>query len=106
MSNLRGGSGLRHKRSKDNSSPLEGMVNIIDAMLVFACSLMLSVFLNGNPSSGLVEKNVDLGKEVTDIESVQKNLDQMMNKNDKYQKMGMLYRDPATGKMYMISETP
>ncbi|NJJ41330.1 hypothetical protein [Paenibacillus apii] len=106
MSSLRGGSGLRHKRSKDNSSPLEGMVNIIDAMLVLACSLMLSVFLNGNTSSGLVDVNVDLGKEVNNLESVQKNLDQMMNKDDKYQKMGMLYKDPVTGKMYMISETP
>lgn len=106
MGSLRGGSGLRHKKSKDNSSPLEGMVNIIDAMLVLACSLMLSVFLNGSPSSGLVDIKVDLGKEVTDVESVQENLEQLMDKNNQYEKMGMLVKDPATGKMYMISENP
>jgi hypothetical protein len=40
--------GLRNRRrlnSYDEANPLEGAINIVDAMLVFACGLMLALVI-------------------------------------------------------------
>ncbi|MDR3363699.1 MAG: hypothetical protein LBS91_01930 [Clostridiales Family XIII bacterium] len=97
------GTGLKRRRSafeQEDVNPMEGAINIVDAMLVFACGLMLSLVIFWN----IDIQNQDLkpsGVEVT--ESAASVLDDV-DENADYQKMGTVYVDPVTGKMYLVEE--
>lgn len=43
---------IRRRSMPEDVSPLEGSVNIVDAMLVFACGLMLSLVMHWNVDLG------------------------------------------------------
>ncbi|MDR3295570.1 MAG: DUF2149 domain-containing protein [Clostridiales Family XIII bacterium] len=101
---LRGG-GLRRGKSllDDDINPMDGAVNIVDAMLVFACGLMLSLVIYWNVD---LEENrlasVEQGGDVTEVESVQDAVTEDADGDTRYERMGSVYRDPDTGKLYMV----
>ena len=98
------GKSLRNSRRHDDFNPIEGAVNIIDVMLVFACGLMLSLITNWNVDFSVKQVDLSQGKEVSQVESLQKSAEGAQDPQSAYQKMGVLYRDPVSGKMYMYAE--
>ena len=98
--------GLRRPKVSEDINPLEGVVNIVDAMLVFACGLMLSLIINWNVDVGGQGQNVELtqGQEMSNAPEIQKDLTESQDQGSVYQKMGTVYKDPATGKLFMLTD--
>lgn len=102
--------GLRSRRRlrtlDEEANPLEGAVNIVDAMLVFACGLMLALVIRWNvdPAQFGDPVNVTQGEEVTDDADIRSDLVETEGEGRIYQKMGTVYKDPATGKLFMLTD--
>lgn len=102
-------SNIRARRSfieaDEDVNPLEGAINIVDAMLVFACGLMLSLVIFWNvdlQDADLVPANK--AQEVSGIENSTAEMEESVDSEREYEKMGVVYVDPATGKMYLVEE--
>jgi hypothetical protein len=102
------GRNLRNRKKHfggEDVNPMEGAINIVDAMLVFACGLMLSVVIYWNvdlQNKELVP--VDQGAEVTEVEGLTDDLKDSVDGEGAYEKMGTVYVDPQTGKMYLVED--
>ena len=103
--------GLRSRRrrlfnSSEDVNPIEGVINIADVMLVFACGLMLALAVYWNIDLGPVGERIDLsqGREVTETPEIRKDLIETQGQGKLYEKMGTVYKDPETGKLFMITE--
>jgi hypothetical protein len=102
--------GLRSKRqralrSSEEVDPLEGTTNIVDAMLVFACGLMLALAFYWNIDLGPIGDRVDLeqGREVTEALDFREDLIETQGQGELYERMGTVYKDPRTGKLFMLT---
>lgn len=102
--------GLRNKRRRTFSlqkdvEPLEGVTNIVDAMLVFACGLMLALAFYWNIDLGPIRERVDLqqGREVTEAPELRSDLIETQGQGELYEKMGTVYKDPRTGQLFMLT---
>ena len=86
-------------------SPLEGAVNIVDAMLVFACGLMLALVIRWNVDLAQFGDSVNViqGEEVTDDADIRSDLAETEGEGQLYQKMGTVFKDPVTGKLFMLT---
>jgi hypothetical protein len=99
---------LRNRRryfDDEDANPMEGAINIVDAMLVFACGLMLSLVIFWNvdlQDKALVP--VEKGAEVSEVNNVTEEVKETIDSEAEYEKLGTVYMDPATGKMYLIQE--
>jgi hypothetical protein len=89
----------------EDVSPLEGAINIVDAMLVFACGLMLSLVMYWNVDLSRVGERINLnrGQEVTETPEIREDLIETQGEGKLYQKMGTVYKDPATGQLFMLT---
>ena len=96
------GSSLRRSRKREEGNPMDGLANLADAMLVLACGLMMALMIHWNVDIKWEQVDLSLGAEVTDVEN--QNMIQAEQTGDSYQKMGTLYRDPQSGKLYMLTE--
>lgn len=102
--------GLRSKRrlrKREEINPLEGAINIVDAMLVFACGLMLALILNWNLdlNDDLANRvNLNQGQEVSDDMDIRNDLIETEGEGNLYEKMGTVYKDPVTGKLFMLTD--
>lgn len=91
-------------RRSDGIDPAAGIVNLADVMLVFSCGLMVALVLNWNVQLNIVKLDPIEKQELTeDFEEVKDN--QMhFKQGDSYEEMGSVYRDPVTGKLYLLTE--
>ena len=97
----------RSSRWKDEEvNPLEGTINIVDAMLVFACGLMLALAMYWNVDLGPVGERVNLnrGREVTETPQIREDLIETQGQGKLYEKVGTVYKDPETGQLFMLTE--
>ncbi|MDR0596702.1 MAG: DUF2149 domain-containing protein [Clostridiales Family XIII bacterium] len=103
-------SSLRNDRKyfdDDDFSPMEGAINIVDAMLVFACGLMLSIVIYWNVDIQNYEYTpINQGQQVQEMESdaISDEIKNAIDGTGQYQRLGAVYQDPATGKMYLATE--
>lgn len=101
--------GLRSRgrlRNEEEINPLEGVINIVDAMLVFACGLLLALVINWNVDLTARGERIDLdrGREITEEPGIRDDLvESEEGQGELYQKMGTVYKDPATGKLFMLT---
>lgn len=103
-----GSGGLRQKRSSsEDIDPMATVANISDAMLVFACGLMVALISYWNidvgPSTSATEVEVDESEEMVEVEDLDELSDEL-SAGSGYEELGTVYEDPTTGKMYMIVE--
>ncbi|MDR0514713.1 MAG: hypothetical protein LBG81_06090 [Coriobacteriaceae bacterium] len=84
-------------------NPSAYIVNLADCMLVLACGFMVSM---------IIHWNIDVAK-VTELESDQleevnpEKLPEGIDKGGSYYiEAGKVYRDPATGQLYLVEEDP
>ena len=95
---------LRKKRVHQDENPLEMMANLMDVMLVFACGLMLALIVNWNVDLGGQEVDYVSEQEVTETQLTENKTESEIDESQDYKKMGVVYQDPETGKMYMVTE--
>ena len=85
---------------------MDGVANLADVMLVFACGIMLALIINWNVDVGSVLENsvqVEQGQEVTDLENLGEGQGKL-SEDGQYEEMGVVYRDPETGDLYMVEK--
>mgnify|MGYP001080595115 FL=1 len=88
----------------EDINPLEGAINIVDAMLVFACGLMLALAINWNVDLGMGQRvNLEKGQAI-DNPQIRKDLIETQGEGKLYERLGTVYKDPATGELFMISD--
>ncbi|MDF9409015.1 DUF2149 domain-containing protein [Pelotomaculum isophthalicicum JI] len=100
--------GLRSRRrgTPEEVNPMDGAINIVDAMLVFACGLMLSLVMHWNVDLGRIGERVNLerGREVLQDPEIRDDLIETEEGRGRlYEKMGTVYKDPATGQLFMLT---
>jgi hypothetical protein len=96
-----------------DDEPLGPLANLVDIMLVFACGLIAALVAQSGdlkqhfniqstaPIEQFVQQTISQGKELTDVPESLKNSGQW---TEGYQSMGQVYKDPATGKLILISQ--
>lgn len=77
---LRGGGRKYGKRQESN--PMDGVANLADIMLIFACGLMIAIIMFWN---------VDF--------------DNLNQQESAYEDVGAVYQDPETGKIYVVQSS-
>lgn len=90
----------------EDVNPMDSLSNLADVMLVFACGIMLALIINWNVDVGAtVTDPVELeqGQEVTGVEDFGDG-EGVLSEDGQYEEMGTVYRDPKTGKLYMIDK--
>ncbi len=109
---MHGGLRSRRLRELEEVNPLEGSINIVDAMLVFACGLMLSLVIHwdvdlaggqGGPAQGGGSINLTQGQDVSQTPEIRHDLIETQGQGNLYERLGTVYRDPATGKLFMLT---
>ncbi len=102
---MRGGLRRNSRWRQEEVNPLEGAINIVDAMLVFACGLMLALAINWNVDFGVGQRvNLQQGREMTDVPEIREDLIKTQGQGEVYERMGTVYKDPATGKLFMLTD--
>ena len=99
-----GGKSFRMKQLSEDFSPMEGVGNMADAMLVFACGLLLALILSWNVSvdeSGVITNSSSVNYEISGMDGT---VTQEIDANTQLEEMGTVYRDPMTGKYYVMAE--
>jgi hypothetical protein len=95
----------RRRFEDDDANPMEGAINIVDAMLVFACGLMLSLIIFWNVDVQNTELvPVEKSTEVSEMESTSEEVRETVDDETAYERMGAVYLDPETGKMYLVQD--
>jgi hypothetical protein len=81
-------------------NPMDGLANLADVMLVFVCGLMLALLIKWNIDIGGA---VSANEEVTELEGLTEQDPAAFADPAQYEEMGVVYKDPATGKLYMVT---
>jgi hypothetical protein len=89
--------------SAEDADPRIGLVNLADVMLVFACGLMLALVTYWNLDVSAMQEIIQT-QDVTEVSDIAQMEDQIVGGGSGYQELGMVYQDPMTGKLYMLSE--
>lgn len=84
---------------EDNENPMENLTNLFDVMLVFACGLMVALIMSLNVDvsrldQAVIEYKSTGGGKATVEESDGRSMEEV----------GTIYRDPSTGKTYILDE--
>lgn len=101
---LNEGKRLRFEYKDDDFSPMEGVGNMADAMLVFACGILLALIISWNvdiSERGEISTNNYNKYEVNSIEEGEA---EAIDPAEGLEEMGKVYRDPDTGKYYVIED--
>ncbi len=96
----------KEKTFEETANPMDSLTNLADVMLVFACGIMLALIVNWNVDvGGTATKPVEVeqGQEVTQMENIDGSSGEL-DEDGQYEEMGTVYRDPQTGKLYMIEK--
>ena len=96
---------LRVVRRPEDFSPMEGVGNMADAMLVFACGILLALILSWNVSvSETGEINKSGASPTYQIDGLDGAVTQEIDANTPLQEMGTVFMDPETGKYYVMQQ--
>lgn len=94
---------LRVQRRQEDFSPMEGVGNMADAMLVFACGLIVALILSWNVD--VTSEGVQKAPETKyEVDSIEENASETLGDEQNLQEMGKVYKDPETGKYYVVEE--
>lgn len=82
---------------------MEGVGNMADAMLVFACGLLLALIMSWNVDV-TDQGEIQNPKEKYEVEGIENGVTEEIDENTNLQEMGKVYKDPETGKYYVVEE--
>ncbi len=99
----------RERWSEGDINPMDGVANLADVMLCLAVGIMLALITHWNvdinvggasgTSGGANAKEIEENR----LNKVDENRVNINEDGDGYEHMGQVYRDPNTGKIYMVS---
>lgn len=94
-------SGGSNPLDDEEPDPMSASANATDAMLVFACGLLLALVSYWNLDLPQIREVVQEEQltEVTDVEVTQ---DELSANGSTYDERGTVYEDPETGKLYLL----
>ena len=102
ISSFMGGGGYRRQRPMEDDDPAGGLANLSDCMLVLACGLMVALVIAWNIDINTTEVVMsEDSEEVSTLEDIDGDFEAG---NTSYINMGRVYKDPETGKMYVIED--
>lgn len=84
----------------DSDEPLGPLANLVDVMLVFICGL-IAVLITVNPD--FTEKLQQRGQQIKQGTELPTQPDAAGSAGAGMESVGTVYRDPATGKLIMVS---
>ena len=88
----------------EDINPMDGVANLADVMLVFACGLMLALITYWNVDvAATVAPDVSADRQEITQDSSDSSTDDSPDEGD-LEEYGTVYRDPATGKLYIVAE--
>ena len=96
-------SGLRSRGARfcaAEVNPMDGVANLADIMLVFACGLMVAILLRWNLDLSKVSDIIDQD-ELVEVGDFQEAIDSGAL-SDTLNAKGAAYEDPETGKVYIV----
>jgi len=96
---------LKAGEAVEDVNPIEGVANLADVMLVFACGLMLALitYWNVDVASVTEQPPEQTKQELTETVSDLDNEDGEAGDSDSLQEYGTVYIDKETGALYIIS---
>lgn len=103
MANNLRGSSLRGRTYGEDVDPAGGLTNLADCMLVLAVGTMAALAMYWNVDLGAATEIVDM-KDVTEAPEIQDMTDEIAAGGSSYSEVGTVYKDPETGKLYMMTE--
>ncbi|MDI6688815.1 MAG: DUF2149 domain-containing protein [Actinomycetota bacterium] len=101
-------------RLEEDINPMSGVANLVDAMLVFACGLIVTLVLSWNLQN-VIFKDTSLEERRRMMEAIKRIVKIEQGKEIKtppplvsgtgegYEEMGVVYKDSKTGKLIMVS---
>ncbi len=95
--NKNGGRLRTNRKPAEDINPMESVANLVDVMLVFACGLIIAL---------IAAWNVDVAKTPYHVSDIKESQEQEEISPEDLQEMGKVYKDPETGKLYVIEEEP
>ncbi|NLF46739.1 MAG: DUF2149 domain-containing protein [Clostridiales bacterium] len=95
---------LRINRKKDEINPMDGLANMADVMLVFACGLLIALVVNWNVDINTLSDSDVPEKAKYEVEDIQEEASEEVTDKGRLEELGKVYRDPDTGKYYVIDE--
>lgn len=88
---------LRVTKKKESFNPMDGMANLADVMLVFACGLLIALIASWNVDISNVS-NTENRYEIEKAQGAEKTIEEEADMEE----MGTVYKDPDTGKYYIV----
>lgn len=95
---------LRVARKPEEFSPMEGVGNMADAMLVFACGILLALILSWNVNVSETGEITSSPSSMYEVNGVENAKTEEIDASKNLEEMGTVYKDPETGKYYLIQE--
>jgi len=102
-----GSHGLHSRREiGEDVNPMDSVGNMADAMLVLAVGIMLALVMHWDVDLRSSDSTVEVEKtqEVDDVEDVDEDELSKQAAEQGLTEMGVVYEDPETGKLYLITE--
>ncbi len=88
----------------EENDPMSGLSNLADAMLVFACGLMMALVVRYDVNLKSVQ-DVEIAEDLSEVENIDELTEDIESGGSGYTELGKVYQDPSTGKMYMVTES-
>ncbi len=98
------GSNSSPLREEGYFAPMASVANVVDVMLVLSVGLTIAISTYWNLDFADIQE-VLMQDEVTEVEDLEALSTEITEGGSAYNALGMVYEDPATGKMYMLTET-
>ncbi|MBQ6496327.1 MAG: DUF2149 domain-containing protein [Firmicutes bacterium] len=95
---------LRRNRKIEEFSPMEGVGNMADVMLVFACGLLLALIMSWNVNVTETGEIKDDQHKKYEVQNIDQEASIELDGEQDLEEMGKVYKDPKTGKYYVIEE--
>ena len=94
---------FRARHPREDVDPMTSMSGIGDVMLVFACGLIVALILSWNVD--LTDQGIQKIKEKKyEVNNIEGAATETIGDEQNLEEMGKVYRDPETGKYYVIEE--
>ncbi len=94
---------LRVRPRDEDFSPMEGVGNMADAMLVFACGILLALIISWDVDISEQGEIHNTGTRYQ-VEGIDDATSTTIESKDDLEEMGKVFRDPKTGKYYVVEE--
>lgn len=99
---LNKGKSLRKEYRDEDFSPMEGVGNMADAMLVFACGILLALIMSWNVDISERGEISTQNPTKYEVDNIGEEKAEEIDPAEGLEQMGTVYRDPETGKYYVI----